>query len=188
MEIRGRVHGVVGLAVALGFSLATLACTRASSTNVRKAESSSLCAKRVLIALEQLNDPGVPLLVGALDEEATKRWLEATVIESPAVQNPRHPTIAEPLLQYKPQALLTINVWESTTHVQDFIPSHTEIRFGVQLYEYTSERNLIEVWKAELSSSRPLTRSHTITVEQAHIIAEELMDELAQSKLVWPCK
>jgi hypothetical protein len=176
------------LAVAVGVSLATLGCTRAGSTNVRKAESSSLCAQRVLIALEKLNDPGVPLLVGALDEEATKRGLEATVIESPAVHNPRHPTVAEPLLQYAPEALLIINVWESTTHIQDFIPTRTEIRFGVHLYEYTPERNLIEVWKAELSSSRPLTGSHTITVEQARIIAEELLDELVQSKLVWPCK
>lgn len=188
MKAGGARCRVVVIVVAAFFLAALGSCTRARARKVRTAESSQLCAKRLLIALEKLDDPGVPLLVGALDEQAKARRLDAKVIESPVVHNLRHPGIAGPLTEYVPEALLIINVWESTAYSQNLIPTHTEIRFGVSFYEFTAERNLIEVWKAELGSTRSLTRSHTITVDQANVIADELLGELSKSGLIFPCE
>jgi hypothetical protein len=62
------------LAVAV-LGLALSGCVQASANKVRSAQTSRLCAKHLLTALELLDDSGVTLLVDALREQAAKSLL-----------------------------------------------------------------------------------------------------------------
>ncbi len=153
---------------------------------VRRDEHSTLCARRLLVVVEAIEELEIERLHEPLEAQLSRSGAEVHIVSSAVVYDLRDPSVAEPLSQLSPDALLVIDIEESVLGILNGIPS-TSIEYKLSLYEYTEQRVLVEVWKAGAMTGRRLTVERSLDDVAAQEMAEELSAELDESGMLFPC-
>jgi hypothetical protein len=165
---------------------ATTACVRTSTSKVRKAET-TLCAESVVAVVEVVPDVGNRHILEPLRAQFQTRGVRPHVVDVEDITDLRHPNISGPIGTHQPQAVLVVDWMRADLTTIPVAHSGNQNVFKLSLFEYTEQRNLVEVWQSKLHSARTLTAHVGLEPKDGEAIAEQIVEELGKSHLIAPC-